>query len=148
LVAKKEEEPENDDFGSVFAEVPSELQQTFAAEPDTASIELYRRQEMLVLHSGDWQMALQIFNEMGWTPERPLEAYATPLAFVKNYEGEAMHRAGEVLFALISDEPIVSVSIQMDLGVFYRISKFVGGGAFIVGRKGAYAEARAVGDLD
>jgi len=29
----------------------------------------------------------------------------------------------------------------------YRISEFAGGGAFIVGKKGAYAEARSNGDF-
>lgn len=58
-----------------------------------------------------------------------------------------MHHAGQALFAVIKDEPIVSASVQMDLGVFYLISEFVAGGAFIVGRKGAYAEAKRDGDL-
>jgi len=91
LATKNPKEPESDEAGSDLSKVASALQQKlFAGEPDTALIELYRRQEMLELHCADWQMALQIFNEMGWTPERPLDAYATPLAFVKNYEGEAM----------------------------------------------------------
>jgi hypothetical protein len=119
-----------------------------AAEPNTSSIELYRRQDMLELHSVDWEMALQIFNVMGWTPERPLDAYAALPFFVTDSEGKAMHHAGEALFAEIRDEPLLSVSVQMDLGVLYRISEFVDGGAFIVGRKGAYAQARADGHFD
>src|SRR5206468_1025950 len=64
------------------------LQQVlFAPEPDPPVIELYRRERVLELHPSDWRMALLIFKEMGWTPERPVEAYATPLAFVMNYEG-------------------------------------------------------------
>ena len=110
-------------------------------------MEIYRREELLELCSSDWQMALLIFRELGWTPERPVEAYANPLAFVKNYEGEAMHQAGQSLFAMINEEPAVSTSVQMDLGLFYRISEFVGGGAFIVGKKGAHAEAKGNGDF-
>jgi len=81
LVSKNQEKPEND--CPDLSEVSSLLQQTLvAAEPNTSSIELYRRQEMLELHSAEWGMALQIFNVMGWTPERPLEVYAAPLFFV------------------------------------------------------------------
>jgi hypothetical protein len=95
----------------------------------------------------DWHMALQIFAAMGWSPERPLDAYVFPLGFVKAYEGEAMHHAGDALFAAIRGEPIISASVQMDLGILYRISEFVAGGAFIVGRAGANAEGRANGDF-
>jgi hypothetical protein len=37
----------------------------------------------------------------------------------------------------------VSTSVQMDLGLFYQLTEFVGGGAFIVGRPGAYENAKA-----
>jgi hypothetical protein len=84
---------------------------------------------------------------MGWSAERQSLNYGSPLIFVTNDEGEAMHRAGEALFAVIRAEPVVSASVPMDLGLFYRISEFVAGGAFIVARKGAYAEARANGDI-
>ena len=122
-------------------------------EPDVddhaqqAVIELYRRDELLELQLSDWQMALLIFREMGWTPKRPLEAYSNPLSFVPDYEGEAMHNGGAALFTLIKAKPLVSVSVQMDLGLFYHISEFVGGGAFIIGEKGAYAEAKGNGDF-
>ncbi len=53
-----------------------------------------------------------------------------------------MQRAGGYLFALIDDEPFVSTSVQMDLGLFYRLTEFVGGGAFIVGRPGSYEQAK------
>jgi len=92
-------------------------------------------------------MAIQLFKEMGWSEKRALLDYSTPLIFVTNDEGEAMHRAGDAVFAEIRADPVVSACVQMDLGVFYRISEFVAGGAFIVGRKGAYAEARANGDF-
>lgn len=49
-----------------------------------------------------------------------------------------MYLAGDALFAVVKKEPIVSASVQMNLGVFYRISEFVAGGAFIVGRKGCF----------
>jgi hypothetical protein len=111
-------------------------------------IELYRSQEMLELCSADWQMALRVFNEMGWIPERPLHAYASPLVFVKNYEGEAMHRAAEALTAADHQKVIIAASAQIDRSLFCRILEFVAGGAFIVGKSGAYAEARANGDLD
>jgi hypothetical protein len=134
-------------YVSQAAEMPEHCEAEGPSSEKAASIELYRRQEMLELHSTDWEIALQIFNVMGWTPERPLEAYAAPLAFVKNYEGEAMHHAGKALFAVVDNEPLVSASVQMNLGVLYRISEFVAGGAFIVGRKGAYEE-RANGDFE
>jgi hypothetical protein len=117
-------------------------------EPGHKSIELYRRKEMLALDLSDWQMALRTFNEMGWTPERPLDAYATPVAFVKNYEGEAMYRAWNALAAAKGYKSVISASGQMDLSVFYRIVEFVARGAFIVGRSGSYAEANENGDLE
>ena len=111
------------------------------------NIELYRREELLELQPSDWKMALLIFKEMGWTPKRSLEAYATPLAFVPPYEAEGIRHAGQKLFAIINDEPLVFTSIQMDLGLLHRISEFVGGGAFIVGKKGSYAKAKSDADF-
>jgi hypothetical protein len=87
-------------------------------------------------------MALLIFQEMGWKPARPLDAYARPLTFIKHDEGEAMQRAGRALFARIENEPFLSVSVRMNLGLFYQLTEFVGEGAFIVGRPGAYEDAR------
>ena len=54
-----------------------------------------------------------------------------------------MQRAGRWLFALIEKEPFVSASVQMDFGLFYPLTEFVGGGPFIVGRPGAYADTKA-----
>jgi hypothetical protein len=54
-----------------------------------------------------------------------------------------MQRAGRSLFALIESEPFASASVQMDLGLFYQLTEFVGGGAFIVGRPGACEGANA-----
>jgi hypothetical protein len=105
-------------------------------------IELYRPNEMIEADQQDWHMALLIFQEMGWQPARPLEACAHPLTFIKHDEGEAMQRAGRSLFALIQREPFVSTSVQMDLGLFYQLTEFVGGGAFIVGRPGSYEQAK------
>jgi len=117
-------------------------------EPGHKSIELYRRKEVLALDLSDWQMALRMFNEMGWLPERPMGAYATPLAFVKNYEGEAMYRAGNALVAANHYKSVISAPGQMDLSVFYLILEFVARGAFIVGRSGSYAAAKENGDLE
>lgn len=109
----------------------------------SSSIELYRRDEMIEVAQNDWHMALLIFQEMGWQPARPLEAHARPLTFIKQDEGEAMQRAGRSLLALIRNEPFVSTSVQMDLGLFYQLTEFVGGGAFIVGGPGSYEDAKA-----
>ena len=100
------------------------------------------------MQPSDWEIALLIFKEMGWTPQRSVDAYANPLAFVPPYEAEAMSHAGQKLFAIINDEPLVSTSIQMDLGLLYQILEFVGGGSFVVGRKGSYAKAKSDGDFD
>jgi hypothetical protein len=54
-----------------------------------------------------------------------------------------MQRAGRSLFAKIDAEPALSVSVPMNLGMLYRLTEFVGGGAFIVGRQGAFANAKA-----
>jgi len=105
-------------------------------------IELYRREEMVEADQKDWHMALLIFQEMGWLPVRPLETYDHPLMFVTDDEGKSMQRAGRSLFAVIQDEPFVSASVQMDLGLFHNLTEFVGGGAFIVGRPGSYEDAR------
>ena len=106
-------------------------------------IDLYRRDEVIELDQEEWQMALLIFKEMGWRRARPLEAYVNPLTFVKHDEGRGMEQAGRALFNVIDREPIVSASVQMDLGLFHRVTEFVGGGSFIVGRQGSYAQAKA-----
>ena len=134
--------------GSELRECGSESQRESRSGGDTKPIELYRHGAMIELRSPDWGMALQIVREMGWAPKRPLEAYAEPLWLVTHDEAQGMHRAGKDLFDLIKREPTLSVSIPMDLGVLYRIIQFVAGGAFIVGKKGAYEEARANGDLE
>lgn len=107
------------------------------------NIELYRRTELVEVQPEDWHMAVLIFREMGWKPVRQLEAYIQPLTFVPQSEGEAIRRAGRSLFALLQEEPADSASVQMDLGLFYRLTEFVGDGAFIVAIQGAYAKAVA-----
>ena len=104
-------------------------------------IELYRRNEMIEAAPEDWHMAVLIFQEMGWKPSRELEAYIHPLTFITQNDAEAMQRAGRSLFTLLEEDPAVSASVQMDLGLFYRLTEFVGAGAFIVARPGAYAKA-------
>lgn len=112
------------------------------ADEPNSPIELYRPDWMIEVLQKDWHMALLIFQEMGWQPARPLETYARPLAFIAHNDGEAMEQAGRSLSALIRDEPFVSTSVQMDLGMFYQLTEFVGGGAFIVGRPGSYELAK------
>ena len=97
-------------------------------------------------------MALLIFQEMGWQPARPIEAYGHPLTFITHNDGKDMQRAGrsllvriqdESFLSLMRDEPLVPPSVQMDLGLLYQMTEFVGGGAFVVGRPGAYEDAKA-----
>jgi hypothetical protein len=88
-------------------------------------------------------MSLSIFKELGWQPKYPMESYANPLGFVPPAEAEAMHRAGEALFTLLEQEPWVSASVRMDLGLFYKIMEFVGAGSFVIGRPGAAEAAKA-----
>lgn len=57
-------------------------------------------------------------------------------------EGEAMQLAGQALFRKIGEEPVLSTGVPMDLGLFYRLTEFVGGGAFVVGRRGSYENAK------
>lgn len=106
-------------------------------------IELYRRDEMVEIRLREWQTALCIFQKEGWNPKRPIGFYAYPLRFVTRDEGRAMQRAGQSLFAKIDDEPAFSTAVPMDLGTLYRVTDFVGGGAFIVGAEGAFANAKA-----
>ena len=139
------QKPNRTTDGAAFREDGPTVQHTLFSEEDELSspIELYRRDEMIEATQKDWQMALLIFQEMGWQPAHPVEAYAHPLTFIMHDEGEAMQRGGHSLFALIQNEPFVSTSVQMDLGLFYRLTEFVGGGAFVVGRPGAYEDAKA-----
>jgi hypothetical protein len=116
-------------------------------QSDTETIEIYRREEKVQIQLADWTMALLILQEMGWSPDRPFETFARPLAFVTAEQAQAMSTAGRSLFAAIQNEPILSVSITMDLGILYTITEFVGDGAFIVGRIGAHAEAIRNGDF-
>lgn len=106
-------------------------------------IELYRRDGMVEIGLRDWQAALCIFREEGWQPIRVLGSYVHPLGFVTQDDGKAMQRAGQSLFAKIDRQPALSVSVPIDLGMLYRLTEFVGGGAFIVGKQGAYANAKA-----
>jgi len=78
---------------------------------------------------------------IGWQP-RPIGSYR-PLWFVSEDQGKAMRRAGRMLFARIDEELGLSTSLQIDLGLLYRLTDFVGGGAFVVGKQGAFAQARA-----
>src|SRR5258708_3164672 len=105
-------------------------------------IELYRRDEMIEINQPDWHMALLIFREMGWKPERPFQSYTDALTFVRDDEGLAMGRAGKGLFSRIMKESFISASVQMDLGLFYTVTDFVGRGGFIVSKPGAYAKAK------
>jgi hypothetical protein len=114
-----------------------------AGDVPNSSIELYRRGEMLEVLQNEWHMALLIFQELGWHPARALETYAYKLTFIKHDEAKAMEQAGRSLFALIKEDPFVSTSVQMDCGLLYRLTEFVGGGAFIVGRPGSYELAKA-----
>lgn len=99
--------------------------------------------DMVEISPREWLVAVAIFQEGGWSPIRPIEAYLRPLWFITEDEGKAMQRAGRSLCTKIDAEPALSVSVPMDLGMFYRLTEFVGGGAFIVGRQGAFADAKA-----
>jgi hypothetical protein len=98
---------------------------------------------MIEVKRRDWYVALCIFQEQGWSPVRPIGTYLPPLGFVPQDEGKAMHRAGRSLFSKINAEPALSVVVPMDLELPHWLTAFVGGGAFIVGRKGAFANAQA-----
>jgi hypothetical protein len=140
-----EEELEEDAPGDDPQQAGVESQQAtlFPERAQPGNLELYRRGEMIELAPEDWHIAVLIFREMGWAPARHLETYTRPLTFVPQREGEAMQCAGRSLFARLEKEPRVSTSVQMDLGLFYRLTEFVGEGAFIVARPGAYATAMA-----
>lgn len=86
-------------------------------------------------------MAVLIFREMGWQPERPIELYLRPPWLVVESEARRMGSAGQKLFELVKTEPIISASVQMDLGLFYRLTEFVQTGAFIAGSPGSYRNA-------
>jgi len=106
-------------------------------------IELYRRDEMVEIRQKEWEAALGIFQEEGWQPVRPIGHYVRPLWFITQDEGKEMQRAGRLLFARIDKQPGLSAFVPMDLGMLYRLTDFVGGGAFIVGARGAFANAQA-----
>jgi hypothetical protein len=150
---KSPDEPDDDESEASGDEDELAGQQTLFStlEEPSNPIELYRRGEMIEADQKDWHMALLVFQEMGWQPTRPLEAYAHPLTFITHDEGKEMQRASrsflvriqdESLVAMMRDEPLVPPSIQMDLGLLYKMTEFVGGGAFVVGRPGAYEDAK------
>jgi hypothetical protein len=115
----------------------------FPTHGSSESIELYRRDGMIEIGLRAWQVAVAIFQEEGWSPIRPIETYSCPLGFIPQDEGKAMQQAGRSLFTKIDSDPAVSVSVPMDLGILYRLTEFVGGGAFVVGKQGAFANAKA-----
>jgi hypothetical protein len=129
----EEDEPEED---SPQSDTEFRLAGLFPERTQPGKIEIYRRGEMIEASFQDWQMAVLIFREMGWKPARDLAAHSHPLTFVPQFEGEAMQHAGRSLFALLEKEPAVSTSVHLDLGLFYRLTEFVGNGAFIVARPG------------
>jgi hypothetical protein len=138
-----EDNPDDDDEAAGSDENPDVQQASLFSDKELNNIiELYRRDEMIDVAHKDWHMALLIFREMGWQPIKPFEIHTRPLMFVTHDEGQAMQRADRSLFALIQNEPFVSTSVQMDLGLFYRLTDFVGGGAFIVGRSGSHDDPR------
>jgi hypothetical protein len=140
-----EDGDELDERGEPEVDVSSGVRQvqSFSEKESGSVVELYRHNEMIELGQNDWHMALRIFREMGWQPLRPFEVYTRALWFVTQDEGEAMRMAGRSLFTLVQSEPIISTSVQMDLGLFDRVTEFVGNGAFIVGRSGSYENAKA-----
>lgn len=122
----------------------TEVENEEVHEDETTQIlELYRREEIVEATEKDWLTALGLFQAGGWEEPRPVGAYARPLSFVTHNEGEAMKRAGQAFLKKVNEEPLVSAAVPMDLGLFCRITEFVGGGAFIVGHKGAYENAKA-----
>jgi hypothetical protein len=141
----EEEESHQDDSEEDLPQSSAGSQQaTLFPEPaQPGNVELYRRDGMIEAAQDEWHMAVLIFREMGWKPSRDLEAYIHPLTSIPQYDADAMQRAGRSLFALLEKEPAVSASVQMDLGLFYELTEFVGNGAFIVARPGAYAKAMA-----
>jgi hypothetical protein len=145
-------QPENDEMEVTTADkekknndpAKCEVQEEILASDDSpVSIELYRRDAMIDIGTREWQVALSIFQEEGWSPIRPIETYLPPLGFVPQDEGKEMQLAGRSLFAKIDAERALSVSVPMDLGLLYCVTEFVGGGTFIVGRQGAFATAQA-----
>jgi hypothetical protein len=115
---------------------------SLADEPNSP-IELYRRDGMIEAFQKEWHMALLIFQEMGWQPARALEKYAYPLTFITQDEGHAMQQSGQSFFTLIREDPMVGLSVPMDIQTLYQLTEFVGGGAFIVGQSGSHELARA-----
>jgi hypothetical protein len=141
-------EPENDDIEVATADndnapAQHEVQGEILLSDDSPElIELYWRNDMVEMGLREWQVAVGISQEGGWSPIRPIETHLRPLGFITEHEGQAMQRAGRSLFIMIDAEPGLSASVQMDLGILRRLTEFVGGGAFIVGRQGAFANAK------
>jgi len=142
---REQNDDEDDEIEEVGAEPDAEKDNHQAQSSDQSHelIELYRRDEMIEILLGDWQTALRIFQDEGWRPSRSTGGYGHPLWFITQDEGKEMERAGRSLFAKIDKEPAISGSIPMNLGMLYRLTDFVGGGAFIVGAHGAFANAKA-----
>ena len=145
-------EPENDEIEVTAAH--DDEKGTGAAQPEVQEeivpsdvspelIELYRRDNMVEISLREWLVAVAVFQEGGWSPIRPIETYLRPLGFVTEDEGKMMQRAGQSLFTKINAEPVLSASVPIDLGMLYHLTEFVGGGAFIVGKQGAFANAKA-----
>jgi hypothetical protein len=83
-----DQEADDDEEEAAGGEDEAAVQQTlFSPEDEPSSpIELYRRDEMIEAQK-DWHMALLIFQEMGWQPARPLQAYVHPLTFITHDVG-------------------------------------------------------------
>lgn len=127
---------EDDDNPLLFEPEPGE------EEADSGTgLELYRRGEMIDLASEEWRAALGTFEDWGWEPEAGLDRYSTPLAFVKHDEGKAMQEAGHLLRNEIDKYAVLAQTLDLDIDLFFQLTQFVGRGAFIVGKPGAFENA-------
>lgn len=139
---ENKEHPNADDAEDDEQE-PDEAKNGLSASDEQAEqLEVYRRDEMVEIGLREWQVALRILKEQGWHPVRPFEMYTRPLWLVTHDEAKEMQRAAESLFAKIKGEPALSASVPMNLGLLYQLMDFIGRGAFIVGKPGAFADAQ------
>ncbi len=112
------------------------------AESDP-EIEIYRRGEKIELTRNEWRAALGLFEDMGWEPSMALDRYLEPPAFIKNEDGKAMEEGGRQFWIMIDQNAVLAQSLELDLDLFLNLVRFAGHGAFIIGKPGAYEEAKA-----
>lgn len=99
--------------------------------PD-AWLEVCREGEKIKLTLKEWRAALVAFKESGWDAGEDLDVYTETGIAIGREDGLAMQEAGYSLWRMIDQNAVLAQSVGLDIDLFFRLTEFVGKGAFSV----------------